>query len=145
MENCRAHSATHYLMPPCRCDPQRAIWVRRMRCRPLPRTTRSANPSRGAQKKAGNRKTKCQLDLPQVSEVSFERDDGACVVVPYLGTHLGTAVIAGSSPLPRLDAGLVYDEFPLMGRRLPRGYHARRGIWRNLFENTTTVDSQVSC
>lgn len=47
-----------------------------------------------------------------------------------------------------LDAGLVYNEFPLMGGRLapplgellsPSYGDGGKGTWRNLFENPTTV------
>ncbi len=34
MTDGKAHNITHYIMPPCRCYPQQATWVPRMRYRP---------------------------------------------------------------------------------------------------------------
>jgi heme a synthase len=40
----------------------------------------------------------------------------------------------------KVDAGLIYDEFPLMGGRwIPRGLFSLKPFYLNFFENATTV------
>eukprot|EP01119_Soliformovum_irregulare_P011807 TRINITY_DN2996_c0_g1_i2.p1 TRINITY_DN2996_c0_g1~~TRINITY_DN2996_c0_g1_i2.p1 ORF type:complete len:440 (-),score=55.00 TRINITY_DN2996_c0_g1_i2:271-1590(-) len=49
-------------------------------------------------------------------------------------TLFSGALVAG------LDAGLIYNEFPLMGGHwIPHGILAKVPLWRNFFENDTTV------
>ena len=49
-------------------------------------------------------------------------------------TILAGALVAG------LDAGLVYNMFPLMGGKIvPEDYLAMEVIWRNIFENPAAV------
>jgi heme A synthase len=58
-----------------------------------------------------------------------------CVVCGWVGPWSGAgALVAG------LDAGLVYNEFPLMGGRvIPTDLLAFSPTWRNFLENPTTV------
>lgn len=49
-------------------------------------------------------------------------------------TALSGAFVAG------LDAGLIYNTFPLMGEQIvPDGMWTKTPLWKNLFENDTTV------
>lgn len=64
---------------------------------------------------------------------------------PWFGRSLGlTAVvcltIVSGGFVAGLDAGKIYNTFPMMGSHwLPPGLFALDPFWRNLFENTTTV------
>ncbi|EJD53917.1 COX15-CtaA-domain-containing protein [Auricularia subglabra TFB-10046 SS5] len=75
--------------------------------------------------------------------VAFRRNVWALTALVFL-TALSGAFVAG------LDAGLVYNEFPTMGGRIAppsdelfsRDYAKRedkKDLWRNIFENPTTV------
>ncbi|KAJ1832287.1 Cytochrome c oxidase assembly protein cox15 [Coemansia sp. RSA 2711] len=84
---------------------------------------------------------RAQLELPQVA--AFRRRIAAAALL-VAGTCLSGAMVAG------LDAGLLYNEFPLMGgdrvlppwRELWHEYYARGNadaMWRNLTENPALV------
>ena len=56
-----------------------------------------------------------------------------------LGALVFLAIIAGAF-VAGLDAGLIYNTFPLMdGQLLPNGYWELSPAWRNAFENVTAV------
>lgn len=72
---------------------------------------------------------------------------------PAAGTRLAAAarvlvpwiflVILSGGFVAGLDAGLAYNTFPLMdGRWVPAGAWSLDPVWRNLFENTITVQFQ---
>ena len=65
--------------------------------------------------------------------VPLRRAAGALTGLVFL-TALAGAFVAG------LDAGRIYNTFPLMGRQLvPAGYLSLSPWWRNLFENAAAV------
>jgi hypothetical protein len=69
------------------------------------------------------------LLLPTLSVVFFFVAKGLVFF-----TALSGAFVAG------LDAGLIYNEFPLMGGQIvPQEIFALKPLWRNFFENETTV------
>ena len=61
---------------------------------------------------------------------------------PWL-TALVAITVASGAFVAGMDAGLVYNEFPLMGGRwIPSDIAALPTWWRNCFENATTVQFQ---
>lgn len=70
---------------------------------------------------------------PAASDPGRRRFAGALVGLVFL-TLLSGGMVAG------LDAGLIYNTFPLMdGRLVPPGLLALEPAWRNPFENAATV------
>jgi cytochrome c oxidase assembly protein subunit 15 len=67
------------------------------------------------------------------SAVFVRRAAGALTVLIFV-TAIAGAFVAG------LDAGRIYNTFPLMGGRVaPAGYFALSPWWRNVFENAAAV------
>lgn len=64
---------------------------------------------------------------------------------PWFGRSIALTVmvcltIVSGGFVAGLDAGRIYNTFPMMGNHwLPPGLYALDPFWRNLFENTTTV------
>jgi len=75
-----------------------------------------------------------KLNLPQSRELIYFRGTSLGTTALILCTMLSGAFVAG------LDAGLVYNTFPLMaGQIVPEGLLELHPRWRNFFENVTTV------
>lgn len=79
------------------------------------------------------------FDQPTLREVGRRRLAIVALAMIFL-TMLSGALVAG------LDAGLVYNTFPLMdGKLVPRGLFADEPWYLNLFENRLTVQFNHRC
>jgi cytochrome c oxidase assembly protein subunit 15 len=78
--------------------------------------------------------TASELRTPTARDDSSGRARTAAAAVPVLALFAFLAMLSGGF-VAGLDAGRVFDTFPLMdGRLIPVGYDAIEG-WRNAFEN----------